>query len=78
MKLDMDNLSYEKLLENKNFLGKARNVLADSFGENFSMRSDEEVLDEFYSKFREVDTNTLDAYRLYSTSSSELDDMKKK
>ena len=32
MKLDMDNLSYEKLLENKNFLGKARNVLADSFG----------------------------------------------
>ena len=78
MKLDMDNLSYEKLLENKNFLGKARNVLADSFGENFSMRSDEEVLDEFYSKFREVDTNTLDAYRLYSTSSSELDDMQKK
>ena len=54
MKLDMDNLSYEKLLENKNFLSKARNVLSDSFGENFSMRSDEEVLDEFYSKFREV------------------------
>ena len=48
MKLDMDNLSYEKLLENKNFLGKARNVLADSFGENFSMRSDEEVFDEGY------------------------------
>ena len=78
MKLDMDNLSYEKLLENKNFLSKARNVLSDSFGENFSMRSDEEVLDEFYSKFREVDTNTLDAYRLYSTSSSELDDIQKK
>ena len=78
MKLNMDNLSYEKLLENRNFVKKARGVLEDSFGENHSLSSDEEVLDDFYSKFREVDTNTLDAYRLYSTSSSELDDMQKK
>ena len=74
----MDNLSYEKLLENRDFVKKARGVLEDSFGENHSLSSDEEVLDDFYSKFREVDTNTLDAYRLYSTSSSELDDMQKK
>ena len=78
MKLNMDNLSYEKLLENRDFVKKARGVLEDSFGENHSLSSDEEVLDDFYSKFREVDTNTLDAYRLYSTSSSELDDMQKK
>ena len=78
MKLDMDNLSRDQLSKNSAFLRKARGVLYDTFGEDHSVSTKEEVLDDFYSKFRDVDWNMLDAYRLWSTTTSELDDTQKK
>ena len=74
----MDNLSRDQLSKNSAFLRKARGVLYDTFGEDHSVSTKEEVLDDFYSKFRDVDWNMLDAYRLWSTTTSELDDTQKK
>ena len=73
----MDNLSYEKLLENKEFLNNTRNVLYDSFGEDHVLSTDEEILDAFYENFREVDTNTVDAYQLWSATNGDLNDDQK-
>jgi len=77
MKNSMDNLSYEKLLENKEFLNNTRNVLYDSFGEDHVLSTDEEILDAFYENFREVDTNTVDAYQLWSATNGDLNDTQK-
>ena len=77
MKNSMDNLSYEKLLENKEFLNNTRNVLYDSFGEDHVLSTDEEILDAFYENFREVDTNTVDAYQLWSATNGDLNDEQK-
>ena len=74
----MDNLSREKLSQNPEFVNKAKGVLYDTFGETHAVSTKEEVLDDFYSKFRDVDWNMLDAYRLWSTTTSELDENQKK
>ena len=78
MKDTMDNLSYDSLLENKEFLNNTRRVLQDSFGEDTAFSTDQEVLDSYYKNFREVDTNTLDAYKLWSATNGDLDDDQKK
>jgi len=61
MKNSMDNLSYEKLLENKEFLNNTRNVLYDSFGEDHVLSTDEEILDAFYENFgvQQMVTSTI-------------------
>ncbi len=73
----MDNLSYDKLLENEEFINNARSVLYDSFGEDHILGTDKEVVDAFYENFREVDTNLVDAYQLWSATNGDLDDAQK-
>ena len=70
----MDNLSYDKLLENEEFINNTRSVLYDSFGEDHILSTDKEVVDAFYENFREVDTNVVDAYQLWSATNGDLDD----
>jgi len=75
--MKIDENSYAGLLNNPEFLLKAQNVLMDTFGE-FDFETKEEVLDTFYEKFREVDANEMDAYKLWSiTASNEIDDAQK-
>ena len=46
----MDNLSYDKLLQNEEFINNTRSVLYDSFGEDHILSTDKEVVDAFYDK----------------------------
>tara|TARA_R100000655_G_scaffold17952_1_gene37950 strand:+ start:2879 stop:6562 length:3684 start_codon:yes stop_codon:yes gene_type:complete len=77
MKNSMDNLSYDKLLENEEFINNTRSVLYDSFGEDHILSTDKEVVDAFYENFREVDTNVVDAYQLWSATNGDLDEAQK-
>ena len=77
MKNSMDNLSYDKLLQNEEFINNTRSVLYDSFGEDHILSTDKEVVDAFYENFREVDTNVVDAYQLWSATNGDLDDAQK-
>ncbi len=67
--MKIDENSYAGLLKNPEFLSKAANVMVDTFGET-DFNTDEELLDSFYEKFREVDINELDGYKLWSTTAS--------
>ena len=77
MKNSMDNLSYDKLLQNEEIINNTRSVLYDSFGEDHILSTDKEVVDAFYENFREVDTNVVDAYQLWSATNGDLDDAQK-
>jgi len=57
--------SYADLVNNGDFLDTASSVLANVFGEDVPFEA-EEIVDLFYEKFREVDSNTLDAMRFYN------------
>ncbi len=76
--MQIDELTYAGLLKNPEFLNKAANVLGHTFGE-FDYENNEELLDAFYERFREVDSNEMDAYKLWSTvASNEINDNQKK
>tara|TARA_Y100001970_G_scaffold138876_1_gene170810 strand:+ start:5136 stop:8849 length:3714 start_codon:yes stop_codon:yes gene_type:complete len=75
--MQIDEMTYAGLLRNPEFLNKASNVLGHTFGE-FDYNNNEELLDAFYEKFREIDSNEMDAYKLWSTvSSNEISDNQK-
>ena len=61
MKDTMGNISYDSVLENKEFLNNTRRDLQDRFSEDTEFKTDQAVLDSYYKKFREVETNTLEA-----------------
>ena len=76
--MKIEENSYAGLLNNPEFLSKAENVLMNTFGE-VDFETKEELLDAFYEKFREIDVNEMDAYKLWSiTASDEIDEEQKK
>ena len=76
--MKIDENSYAGLLKNPEFLNKAANVLVDTFGET-DFENNQELLDAFYERFRGVDVNEMDAYKLWNfTASGEISEEQQK
>ena len=65
-KKDFDLDSRGNLLRSDKFLNTANNVLATVFNDKEIYTDPEDLVDAFYEKFRHVDSNTMDAMRLYN------------